>query len=298
MPILVAGLINLETTLHVERFPLEYFPVRYPFFAIASSVSGVGFNLSKALGTLGHDVRLLSLIGNDATGRLVREELARAEIDDRFVIEQVAASAQSVILYDDAGRRQIHVDLKDLQDQGYPEAVFDQAAHGCSLAVLCNINFSRSLLDRARRRGMTIASDVHTIASLDDPYNADYMAAAEILFMSDERLPMPPPDWAAAVHSRYGNRIIVIGLGHRGALLTVEGAQPVHIPAVSTRPVINTVGAGDALFACFLHAYSVSGDAEQALRQATVFASYKIGATGAADGFLTSAQLAHWAKPD
>ena len=36
--ILVSGLINIETTLRVEGFPIGYSPVRYPFFGINSTV--------------------------------------------------------------------------------------------------------------------------------------------------------------------------------------------------------------------------------------------------------------------
>ena len=35
--ILVSGLINIETTLRVDSFPLTYEPVRYPFFGINST---------------------------------------------------------------------------------------------------------------------------------------------------------------------------------------------------------------------------------------------------------------------
>jgi ribokinase len=295
-PILVSGLINLETTVRVDGFPIEYFPVRYPFFGVSSTVSGVGLNVSKALTTLGNEVRLISLIGQDAGGRLARDELARIGVGDRYVLDQVTQTAQSAILYDATGRRQIHVDLKDIQEQAYSETLFGQAAAGCKLAVLCNINFSRPLLRLARERGMPIATDVHTIADLDDPYNADFMAAADILFMSDERLPAAPEDWAQAVQRRYGNHVVVIGLGGEGALLSVQGREPLRVPAVQTRPVINSIGAGDALFACFLHGYAAGEDPETALRQAMVFASYKIGSAGAAEGFLSAAELATWTR--
>ncbi len=39
--VLVSGLINIETTLKIDRFPFEYAPVRYPFFGVNSTVSGV-----------------------------------------------------------------------------------------------------------------------------------------------------------------------------------------------------------------------------------------------------------------
>ena len=51
--ILVCGLINIETTLKVDNFPIEYSPVEYNFFGVNSSISGVGYNIVKALKTLG-----------------------------------------------------------------------------------------------------------------------------------------------------------------------------------------------------------------------------------------------------
>ncbi len=103
--ILVSGLINIETTLHVEGFPVPYFPVRYPFFGIGSSASGVGYNIAAALTALGDEVRLLSLIGQDAAGSLVRQALAQDSVSARFVLPLLAQTAQAVILYDGAGRR-------------------------------------------------------------------------------------------------------------------------------------------------------------------------------------------------
>lgn len=299
LSILVSGLINLETTLRVDGFPIEYAPARYPFFGVNSTVSGVGYNIAKALTTLGDRVRLLSIIGEDAAGTLARQALAADGISDEFVVAGMPHTAQSVILYDPDGRRQIHVDLKDIQERAYPEALFDRAAQGCDLAVLCNINFSRPFLRVARERGMTVATDVHAIADLDDPYNGDFMAAADILFMSDERLLCAPEEWARRVMDRYGPEVVVIGLGAEGALLAVRGGGMERIPAARTRPVVNTIGAGDALFSCFLHFYAVrathfrsaSHVAREALRKAVVFASYKIGEAGAAQGFLTEAEL-------
>ena len=70
--ILVSGLINLETTLRIDNFPLDYFPVRYPFFGVRTTVSGVGYNVARALTILGNTVNLMSLIGQDPASQLVR----------------------------------------------------------------------------------------------------------------------------------------------------------------------------------------------------------------------------------
>jgi hypothetical protein len=48
-PIFVEGLINVESSLKISGFPLEYYPIDYPFFGIQTNVSGNGINIAKAL---------------------------------------------------------------------------------------------------------------------------------------------------------------------------------------------------------------------------------------------------------
>ncbi len=213
--ILVSGLINIETTVQVDGFPIAYTPVRYPFFGVNSDVSGVGYNVAKALVTLGSRVQFLSLIGSDLAGQGVHDRLAADRIPAEFVVAALDQTPQSVILYDPDGRRQINVDLKDIQERPYPGVHFEQAAQDCTLAVLCNINFSRPFLRAMQERDVPIATDVHAISDLDDGYNRDFMAAAQILFMSDEMLPCAPEGWVRRLWNRYGAELVVIGLGHR-----------------------------------------------------------------------------------
>ncbi|OGH62466.1 MAG: hypothetical protein A3G34_12765 [Candidatus Lindowbacteria bacterium RIFCSPLOWO2_12_FULL_62_27] len=290
--ILVSGLINIETTLRVEGFPVAYEPVRYPFHGVRSTVSGVGFNVAKALTALGDEVRFLSLIGHDAPGDLARRALCSEHMEDRRVLAGLSETPQSVILCDPAGRRQIHVDLKDIQERAYPADAFDEALDGCAMAALCNINFSRPFLDRARRRGVPIATDVHAIADPDDDYNRDFMAAADVLFMSHEKLPCPPREWLDRLRARYRAGILAVGLGPAGALVFDRRSGVfMTVPAVSTRPVATTIGAGDALFSAFIHFYAKSADSLESILRASIYASWKIGATGAADGLLDEPSL-------
>ena len=290
--ILVSGLINIETTLTVESFPIAYSPVRYPFFGVKSTVSGVGWNISKALAALNDQPVLLSMLGNDFLGNVVLDEIKQYSIDPKYLLRNLINTPQSVILFDSSGRRQINVDLKDVQNKTYPDEHFAEALTGSDLAVMCNINFSRSHLEMVKKAGILLATDVHTISSLDDPYNQDFMKAADILFCSDELLPCKPEEWARQVFNRYRASILVIGMGNNGALLSVrDDGFLERLPSISTRPVVNTIGAGDALFSSFLHYFLATGDAMLALQKAMVFASYKIGESGAAEGFLSETGL-------
>ncbi|MGW0226978.1 PfkB family carbohydrate kinase [Actinopolymorpha singaporensis] len=68
-------------------------------------------------------------------------------------------------------------------------------------------------------------------------------------------------------------------------------ARTVHLPAVGTREVVSTVGAGDALFAAFLDGWTRGLEPRAALRRAAYLASWKVGAAGGAAGFLDRAGL-------
>lgn len=297
--ILVAGLINIETTLKVDGFPIPYFPVTYPFFGVQTTVSGVGYNLAKAFTILGSEVNFCSLIGpeDEANARITRMALERDHIAMQYIQQTLRETAQSVILYDPQGKREIYTDLKDIQEQSYPEAPFHEAMQDTDLVCLCNINFARQHLIAAKASGKPIATDVHVLSDLHDRYNADFMRAADILFLSDEHLPDSPERFIHAIYEQYHNQIIVIGMGSHGALLYEGGSSFLtHVPAVTTRPIINTIGAGDALFTSFCHVWLQSGNPLLALRKAVVFASYKIGEATAAEGFLTDAALETWCE--
>jgi acarbose 7IV-phosphotransferase len=290
--ITVVGNINLETTVRIGAFPLAYAPTVFAPFGIHSGVSAVGYNLAKALTTLGTGVTLASLIGPDTAGQLVTAQVVAAGIDPAYLLPIAEATAQSVVLYNASGARSAITDLKNLLDCAYPPERFAQAIGTSDLVVLTNIAYSKPLIPIAQAQGKPIATDLHTISDPADPYNLPFLEAATILFMSGEALVMPLDRWVETLFTRYCAQIIVIGLGAKGAYLAVrEPALRIQVPAATIRPVVQTGGAGDALFAAFLHTYLLTRDPLYALRAATVFAAYKIGAAGSGTGFLTFAEL-------
>lgn len=289
--ITVAGLYNLETNLGVDGFPLPYFPVCYPFNRIQQCHAGVGYNVAVALSRLGNEVQLATLVADDETGQHMREALRRQGLSDAAVLPLLQATPQAVILVAPDGSRQIHCDLKDIQDTPYPASAWSDLLDDCQAVVACNINFARPLLQQALQRGLLLATDVHVLADFDDAYNRDWLDAADILFLSHEKLPCSPLQAVAELRRRYHNDIIVIGLGAEGALLAEHGHAPLHLPARPQRPVVNTIGAGDALFSAFLDQYLRLGSAPAALARAQAYAGWKIGSNGATEGLLDQAGL-------
>lgn len=284
--ILVSGLVNVETTLSVKGFPIDYYPVAYPFFGISSEVSGVAANIACALSRLGDDVRLYSMLGDDEDGLRARRFLGAAGVSDEFLDARLGATAQSVVIFDEDGRRQCHCDLKDIQEQSLSEKQCERLLAGVDAAVVCNVNFNRSLLRSARAMGVPIITDVHVLSGLDDEYNREFIEYADLLFLSDERLLEAPESFIRKLSQASRAAVIVIGLGKKGALCYDRAGDSVRLfDAVYTRPVVNTVGAGDALLSSFSHYYLAKKSADDAMRRACVFASYKIGENGASKGF-------------
>lgn len=291
--ILVSGLINYETTLKIDGFPLEYYPVTYPFHGVNSTVSGVGFNVAKALKTLGAETRLLSITGADIVSGLVDAEMKKCGLCSDFIIRSLEKTPQSVIIFDAGGKRQIHVDLKDIQTAVYPAEIFLKAAASADILVLCNINFSRPLLSAVREPGQIVACDVHAVSSADDDYNSDFMRRSDILFFSDENIGGDVLGFIKRLSRLYSNEIIAAGMGANGALLYVKkDGEFRHFKAVHTRPVVNTIGAGDALFSAFVYFYAKTRDPYRSMECASAFASWKVGSNGGAEGFLTENELA------
>lgn len=292
MKILVSGLLNIETSLKIDDFPINYNPIEYPFFGVDSCVSGVGYNIGKALKTLGDDVTLLSKIGNDFNGEIILNELKKNNIETKHIEKNLKQTPQSVVLVDQQGKRKIYCDLKDVQDNNSID-IQGINLDDYSFLVLTNINFNRELL----KSGKKIATDVHVLSSLEDPYNDEFMKAADILFLSNEVILGKEIDFIKEIYQKYHNEIIVCGCGSDGALMYIGKQDKIyHQEATAPLGISSTIGAGDALFSCFIHYYCKGLPVEECLKLAVLFAGIKISQNGGSNGLINELELNKFSK--
>ena len=291
--VLVSGLINIESSIDVHHFPIDYSPIEYAFNGLNSCVSGVGYNVSLALKKLGDQVSLSTFVGNDLFGEFVALIAKKDGLDQRFVISEKTKTAESIVLVDEKGRRKIYCDLKNLQEITYDDAfVNDLIEENYDLYILANINYNRNFLKIAKSKNKLIASDVHCISDLNDAYNRDFMTYSDILFLSNEYIKGNEANFLIEVYKKYNNKIIVVGCGNEGALAYI-GAEDrfYYSKAKAPKGIKSTVGAGDALFASFLHFYINGYDVETSLKKATLFAGLKISQNGGSLGFVSEEEL-------
>lgn len=289
--ILVCGLTNIETTVKVNNFPIEYSPVEYNFFGLNSTVSGVGYNIVKALKTLGNNPYFLSIIGNDIYKNIIFNDLEKDKIDTKYVLPLLEQTVQSTILYD-KNKRKIILDLKNIQETKYPIKHIEDIINKIDIGIICNINYSRDFLKILKENGKVIATDVHVLDDVNDNYNRDYIEYSDIIFLSNENICGNEENFIKQLIQKYNNKIIVLTMGENGLLIySKENAEIRHFPSVKTREVVNTIGAGDALFSCFINYYNKTKDVYYSIKMATIFASYKIGENGGSKGFLSEKEL-------
>ena len=290
MKFFISGLVNVETNLRIRSFPVAYYPIDYPFFGINSSISGVGYNLAAAARTLGDEVIFSSMIGKDVEGQRIAKTLDENGISRNYVFEELESTPVSIILYEPGadGRRQIYCDLKDIQEKTADVDKLRDAILSADVCMLCNSNFNRALLPIAKNSGKPIATDVHVLSDINDPFNRDFMSYADILFLSDEDLPASPEQFLISLKNTYSAKIVAIGLGGDGVIYYERDTDTVtKLPIANIGGVVNTIGAGDALFTAFNHYYFKGLNTAEAMKRAEVFAALKIRHGGGAIGFPT-----------
>lgn len=295
MKVAVSGLINVEYNIKVHDFPIDYSPIEYSFFGSDINISGVGFNIIKALNTLQDEVLPISIVGKDIFSKLVLIEIEKMGLDKRFIFTNLKNICSSLVLFDNEGRRKIYCDLKEIQDLRVPYSKVKKEILNCDVLILTNISFNEEILNNCNDFNGLIVSDVHVLTDINDPYNTRFMSASDILFLSDEGINTNYESFLFSIYTKYKNEIIVLGMGEKGAMVFIkEDMKVYHIAAIKTKEVINTIGAGDALLSSFVHFYLKTKEVLPSLIKAMTFASLKISSSGASNGFVNEEEVIKW----
>ena len=292
---LVAGVTQIETIVRVDKIPVVYSPITSANDSIFTAMGGDAYNESLALEWLGDDVTFMSIVGRNQDLSLINPQDRKITLSTQYIIPQMEDTPTEVVLYDKDRKQQIFEDIKDLRENVYDMSMVAPIAEACDMMVLANANFCRPFAKEAAARKKPIAVNIRTYNREKEKYNTDFLEPAKVLYFSDDNLGEDPYEFIDRMAGTYGTDIIILGQGREGLIL-YDKAQNlrVHYKTVKTNEVVNTIGAGNALFACFLHYYMENGDSVNAIKNALLFASYKIGYMGTSNGFMTTDQLDQW----
>ena len=291
--IAVAGIVQVETIVKVDGIPVQYSPVVNRPNTIFTNVGGDAYNERVALKALGDDVKFFSMIGKHDMHNIFWDDDFLGE--DDYVLPVLDTTPTAVILYDNNRQQQIFEDIKNLRDVEYNLDLFKEKIKDVDAVVMANANFCRPLAKATKEAGKILAINFRGFSEEKMKYNEDFFEMADIIYVSDDNLVESGDTFVRRVAEEYSAKIIILGQGAKG--LTIYSRDDdllADYNSVKTNEIVNTSGAGNSLLSCFIHCYVNSGNPVHAIKNALLFASYKIGYMGTSNGFLSEEELEHW----
>ncbi|MFJ9608787.1 carbohydrate kinase [Kitasatospora sp. NPDC101176] len=245
-------------------------------------------NVAYGLARLGHPATLLTELGADANGRLIRAHLESAGV--RVRAAEVARTPSAVVRLDGRGRARYTFDigwtLPPTEPVDPPAAI-----HLGSIAAVTDPGAAAvlDLVERWHGRAQ-ISYDPNVRPALMGGRERAvrrverWVALSDVVKASDEDLAwLYPGEAAEAVAERWlalGPSVVAVTLGADGAFALAPGGGLVRAGAVPVA-VADTVGAGDAFMAALLHARAAGADLTGCLTRAVTAAALTVARPGA-----------------
>ncbi len=270
---------------------------------VTVSVGGVGRNIAENLARLGHGVSLLTVLGEDANGRLVRESCAAANVELGLTVTSRLATGTYLVVLDRKG--ELISAINDMQaiesltpaqldrvsarlreadmlvaDCNIPAACLDwlcrfSAESGIRLAVEpVSVPKARKLLSFTRIQPVfAITPNLQQIAAMTGEAN-EARAIAKLHLL--------------------GFANVVMHQGGKGALVS-SGSGIIEVPPFLVADVADVTGAGDAAVAGLLCGILDGMPLESAARIGQAAASMKLSSRESAASSMTRQALFHLA---
>lgn len=287
--VVVVGNIGIDTNVYPYADAIDW-SVEANFTENLDYLGQAGGYAARGYAALGRPTAFIGHVGDDPGGRHIREVLARDGIDTRALwvdrlgtqrsINMMSRSGQRKNFYDGKGHMAMEPDLERCR----------AVLAGARLAHVNLPNWARRLLPLARALGLTVACDLQDVVDLDDPYRADFIAAADIIFCS--AVNHEPAELIAALLERRPDLTVVVGMGARGCAVGTAAGTRRFPPPRSDLPVIDTNGAGDGLAVGFLTSYVLEGrPLEVSVVRGQLAARHTCALRATSDGLVTPGQL-------
>lgn len=246
--ILVLGGVSYNLMVYLDHFPGAEPGTVYAdgyHETVGSTGAGKALNLSR----LGLDIVLHGLIGADREGEQIQAALDRPGIHFLYDVDP-AGSQRHVNLMNAAGERiSIFIEPGTLEP-AVSWAPIQAALAESELLVLNIRNYARAAIPLARALGKPIWCDIHDYDG-EAAFHRDFIEAADVLFLSSERL----PDYRAFMEAQIaaGRELVICTHGRGGATALAATGEWFTVPIVDAYERKDTNGAGDAFFSGVLY---------------------------------------------
>jgi fructokinase len=238
--------------------------VRRPGLASQGFPGGCSMNTAVALGRLGHRPRLATWFAPDAHGQLIAAHCAASGVAILPGCDQASHTTVATALIDQAGHATYTFDI-EWRLPPLPDPLPAGLIHVGSLGAVLEPGGPALLgLVEASRANHFVTFDPNcrpSIMGSAEQARATmerYVAAADLVKVSDEDLawlyPGAPPAEQARRWAGLGPGVVVLTLGAQGCVGFTRQGAVVRAGADTSRPLADTVGAGDAFMAGLIDA--------------------------------------------
>lgn len=280
--ILCTGNMVLDIVHQLARFPEEDEEMRAE--NVYRRIGGNAANSAAMLATRGHKLEFCGSVASDIEGDWLIHSLGQASVGCRYCQRQDGVSPVSQILLNSQNGSRTIVHYRDL-----PEL---EASHltAAPLETFDWFHFEgRNLTELEKMLEHCDRIRVDQGISLEIEKNRDNIETLlhfpDVVFFSREYAQAKgfasAPDFLQHMGEIYDTPVMTCTWGDQGAWLLTQQRNLHHQPPRENLRITNTVGAGDAFNAGFIHAMNSRMSAVDALKTATEFAEEKIIATDA-----------------
>ena len=263
--------------------------------SIEQHIGGNGANTSFALARLGVPVRLLSVVGSDATGGQLCTILSEAGVDTQSIESCSEPTATSIVLVKSDGTR-LFLHRPGSSSVAFPEPIrfTPDLIGGLPHFHMANV-FALPMLRAHAGETLRRAREAGLTTSLDTGWDSrgqwmevlrPCLPHVDILFVNEDEARMlsgcSGAKEAAAAFRAEGAGTVVVKLGGAGCAAFTDDGE-IRAPGIEV-PVVDTTGAGDSFAGGFLAALHYGKDLAGAARFANAVGALSVQGLGSVRG--------------
>jgi ribokinase len=284
--ILVAGEINPDLILSGNVNP-EFGQVEKLVASYTLAVGSSSAIFACGAARLGLRVAFIGVCGDDVFGRFMLDELQKRNVDvSNVIVRADGQTGLSVILNQDADRAILtHLGLiADLQASDISDRLLRQTRHLHVASYFLQTKLQPDLpvlFQRAHSLGLTTSLDTNYDPSEKWIGLSELLSATDIFLPNKtEALSITQSDDVESAANQLANKskLVVIKLGVDGAALWTKD-KTIFASSIPVN-IVDTIGAGDAFDAGFLHGYLNNWDLQKSLRLAAVCGALSMQTSG------------------
>lgn len=255
-------------------------------------LGGASFNLAAHLSRLGNETAIVSAVGVDARGDKIKAEIKRLGVNDEYMqtnefptgyvqveLDKLGKPTYTIhenVAYDNISQINSNEDFDCFcfgtlaqRNQGSRDSLYQFLENSKIKHVFYDVNlrqnyYSRDLIEKSLQFA--------TIVKLNDE---EVIELSKLLFQEN----LSEDDFAKKIIEKFDLEIVIVTRGGDGCAVYSSG-EKVEVPGIKI-VIKDTVGAGDAFSAGFLHRYFQTNDLKLSAQFANELGAYVASRAGA-----------------